>query len=62
MKSIGFKGKEYKDLLWKLATTTTVVQFEGLMDELKKLNNEAHLWLSNIDPKHWSRAYFSGKV
>ncbi|KAI3809479.1 hypothetical protein L1987_25455 [Smallanthus sonchifolius] len=54
-----FRGKAYKDMLWKLATSTTVSDFEILMDELKRFNSEAQLWLSKIPPKHWSRSHFS---
>jgi hypothetical protein len=37
-----------------------VSEFEKIMDELKKFNNEAQLWLSKIPPKHWSRSHFTG--
>ncbi|XP_022033091.2 uncharacterized protein LOC110934216 [Helianthus annuus] len=57
-----FKGKAFKDLLWKCATTTTIVEFEKEMDALKSFNSECHLWLSNIPPKHWSRSHFSGRA
>ncbi|KAJ0592089.1 putative MULE transposase domain-containing protein [Helianthus annuus] len=57
-----FKGKLYKDMLWKAATYTTVVQFQDAMDELKKFNANAHLWLSKIPTQHWSRSHFSGRA
>jgi hypothetical protein len=57
-----FKGKVYKDMLWKLATCTTVRQFEIHMDELKKISTDAHLWLSKIPAMHWSRSHFSGTL
>lgn len=47
-------------MLWKLARSTTVVYFEKTMEELKKMNPQAHLWLSKIDPKYWSRSHFTG--
>lgn len=56
-----FRAKAYKEILWKLARCTTVVYFEKTMEELKNMNSVAHLWLSKIDPKHWSRSHFSGK-
>ncbi|KAK9074018.1 hypothetical protein SSX86_006613 [Deinandra increscens subsp. villosa] len=40
-----FKGKEYKDMLWKAATSTTVVHFKREMDVLKEFNTDAHEWL-----------------
>ncbi|KAK9054930.1 hypothetical protein SSX86_026009 [Deinandra increscens subsp. villosa] len=57
-----FKGQLYKDIIWKLATSTTVVKFKNGMEELKKLNPDAHQWLSNIPPEHWSRSHFSGRA
>ncbi|KAK9070482.1 hypothetical protein SSX86_010884 [Deinandra increscens subsp. villosa] len=57
-----FKGKMYKDFLWKLATTTTPVQFTTEMNELRKFNEEAYNWLSQIPPQHWSRSHFSGRA
>jgi hypothetical protein len=55
-----FKGKVYKDLLWKIATSTTRVQFEQEMKVLKETNNALAIWLSKIPPQHWSRSHFSG--
>ncbi|XP_035844066.1 uncharacterized protein LOC110932042 [Helianthus annuus] len=56
-----FKGRAYKDILWKLARSTTVFYFEKTMEELKRMNTKAHLWLSKIDPIHWSRSHFTGR-
>ncbi|KAK1406630.1 hypothetical protein QVD17_42103 [Tagetes erecta] len=55
-----FKGKVYRDMIWKCATSTTIVHFEKAMDEVKSFNQDAHLWLTKIHPKHWSRSHFSG--
>ncbi|KAL4573837.1 hypothetical protein LXL04_020656 [Taraxacum kok-saghyz] len=30
------------------------------MDDLKKVNTEAHQWLCKIPPKHWARSHFTG--
>ncbi|CAI9275494.1 unnamed protein product [Lactuca saligna] len=43
-----WRGKEFKDCLWKCAATTTVQQFNLAMEELKKLNNDAYEWLEAI--------------
>ncbi|KAI3825504.1 hypothetical protein L1987_06994 [Smallanthus sonchifolius] len=59
---LNFRGKAYKDLLWKMATSTTDMYFQNAMQELQKLNTEAHVWLSKIPPKHWSRSHFSGRA
>ncbi|GJY65575.1 hypothetical protein Tco_0467813, partial [Tanacetum coccineum] len=55
-----WKGGDYKEMLWRCATSTTIVKFEKHMDELKNYNKKAHEWLSKIPPQHWSKAYFSG--
>ncbi|XP_076948968.1 uncharacterized protein LOC143621425 [Bidens hawaiensis] len=39
-----FRGKLYKDLLYKCAYATTIPKFETTMDELKAFNQDAHLW------------------
>nr|KAJ0212186.1 hypothetical protein LSAT_V11C400223730 [Lactuca sativa] len=57
-----WRGKEFKDCLWKCATCTTIPQFNNAMEELKKLNSEAYDWLNSIPPKHWSRSHFSGRA
>ncbi|KAJ0866266.1 putative MULE transposase domain-containing protein [Helianthus annuus] len=59
---VTFKGNLYKEMLWKCACATTVLEFQIAMDELKAFNKEAHLWLSKIPPLHWSRSYFSGRA
>ncbi|XP_076938641.1 uncharacterized protein LOC143606914 [Bidens hawaiensis] len=57
-----YRGKLYKDLLYKCAHAATILEFETTMDELKAFNPDAHLWLSNIHPKHWSKSHFSGRA
>ncbi|KAL7609105.1 hypothetical protein Lser_V15G13262 [Lactuca serriola] len=57
-----WRGKEFKDCLWKCAATTTVQQFNIAMEELKKLNNDAYEWLKAIPPQHWSRSHFTGRA
>ncbi|KAD3066829.1 hypothetical protein E3N88_34709 [Mikania micrantha] len=57
-----FRGKLYKDMLWDSATSTTIPEFTTSMDKLKEFNKDAHLWLSKIHPKYWSRSHFSGRA
>ncbi|KAK9080877.1 hypothetical protein SSX86_000019 [Deinandra increscens subsp. villosa] len=57
-----YRGKIYKDMLWKIATSTSVVHFDKEFDILKNINSEAASWLAKIPPKHWSRAHFSGRA
>ncbi|GJX08639.1 mutator type transposase [Tanacetum coccineum] len=60
--NITWKGGDYKEMLWKCATSTTVVRFKKSMAELKNYNKKTHERLSKIPPEHWSRAYFSGRA
>lgn len=55
-----WRGKEYKDVLWKCATTCNMQEFRKAMDELKKLNNDTFEWLNKIPPQHWARSHFTG--
>ncbi|XP_076929090.1 uncharacterized protein LOC143593307 [Bidens hawaiensis] len=57
-----FKGKIYRDAIWKLATCTTAAHYEREMHVLKRLNKRAHLWVSKIPPEHWSRSHFTGRA
>ncbi|XP_076944258.1 uncharacterized protein LOC143614822 [Bidens hawaiensis] len=57
-----FKGKIYKDALYKMARSTTPVQFEKEMHALKDINIDAQIWLSNISPEHWSLSHFTGRA
>ena len=56
-----WKGRAYKEHLWKCATASTIVQFQKAMADFKKFNQPAHDWLSKIPPIHWSRSHFSCK-
>ncbi|XP_062085604.1 uncharacterized protein LOC133791701 [Humulus lupulus] len=40
-----FKDKSLKDLLWKAAREVTIQIFEAVMEEIRKINNEAYEWL-----------------
>nr|GEW64117.1 hypothetical protein [Tanacetum cinerariifolium] len=55
-----WKGQQFKDLLWKCATATTVSYFNRNMKELKCANKELYDWLKLIPAQHWARSYFSG--
>ncbi|GKA81260.1 mutator type transposase [Tanacetum coccineum] len=60
--NLTWKGSEYKEMLWKCASSTTTVMFEKNMQELKDFNKKAYEWLKQIPAEHWSRAYFSGRA
>lgn len=55
-----WKGQAYKNMLWKCATATTRQEFDKSMEDLKRFNQDAYLWLAKIPPKQWSRSHFSG--
>jgi hypothetical protein len=57
-----WRGKFYKDLLWRCATASTVPYFDKAMDELKRVNDKAYEYLKKIPPQHWSRSYLMVSV
>ncbi|GJY46117.1 hypothetical protein Tco_0435180 [Tanacetum coccineum] len=46
--NLTWKGSEYKEMLWKCASSTTTVMFEKNMQELKDFNKKAYEWLKQI--------------
>ncbi|XP_071704539.1 uncharacterized protein [Rutidosis leptorrhynchoides] len=62
MKTKGFRGAAYKQLLWKCANATTVPYFEKAMLELKGFNVAAHTYLGKIPPSCWAKSHFSGRA
>ncbi|KAL8510024.1 hypothetical protein ACS0TY_017017 [Phlomoides rotata] len=59
LKSAGFNGLAYNQILWKAAMSTTKGEFKSRMEEMKGLNLAAWEWFSNKPPEQWSKAYFS---
>ncbi|XP_052625000.1 uncharacterized protein LOC111916210 [Lactuca sativa] len=55
-----WKGKDLSDQLWECGRATTVNHFNKAMDELKKINAEAHGWVSKIPANTWAKSHFSG--
>jgi hypothetical protein len=55
-----WRGKAFKDMLWNIATATTVQEFEQKMGELRSMNVEAYQWLNQIPAVHWARSHFTG--
>ncbi|GKE39393.1 hypothetical protein Tco_1462798, partial [Tanacetum coccineum] len=47
-----WKGSEYKEMLWKCATSPTEVLFQKNMQELKDFNKKTYEWLHKIPPEH----------
>ncbi|KAI3727481.1 hypothetical protein L6452_16097 [Arctium lappa] len=58
---LSWKGKAFKDHLWKCATASNVPMFNKAMDDFKTFNDAAYKWLKEIPPQHWSRAHFTGR-
>ncbi|GJY19098.1 mutator type transposase [Tanacetum coccineum] len=54
-----WRGKLFKELLWRCATTTTVTHFNRVMEEVKQANKDVYDWLKDIPPQHWARSHFS---
>nr|GEX51960.1 UDP-glycosyltransferase 76G1-like [Tanacetum cinerariifolium] len=52
---LSWRGKQYKELLWKSATSPTVQLFEKNIEELRRINKEVYDWLKLIPPHHWAR-------
>ncbi|GKA62292.1 mutator type transposase [Tanacetum coccineum] len=55
-----WRGKLFKELLWRCATATTVSHFNRVVEEVKQANKDVYDWLKDISPQHWARSYFSG--
>ncbi|KAK9056764.1 hypothetical protein SSX86_024127 [Deinandra increscens subsp. villosa] len=56
-----WRGNLYKNMLWKCATSTSMVWFEKAMKEVQVEDQSLYEWLRAIPSKHWSRASFSGR-
>ncbi|XP_072054976.1 uncharacterized protein [Arachis hypogaea] len=54
-----FKDKHTKGLVWKDAKSTTMREFKGLMEFVKKVNKNSWEYLWKFDPGAWTKAYFS---
>lgn len=57
-----WRGREYKEYVWKCATATTVPEFQAMMREFGEYDKAAHDWLNQIPPKHWARSHFTGYI
>ncbi|GKF08253.1 mutator type transposase, partial [Tanacetum coccineum] len=51
---LSWRGKFYKEMLWKCATASTIQKFDKRMEEMKNHNLEAYEWLRKIPPQHWA--------
>ncbi|GJY39256.1 transposase, MuDR [Tanacetum coccineum] len=60
-KKLQWRGKLFKELLWRCDTATTVSHFNRVMEEVKQANKDVYDWLKDISPQHWARSYFSAR-
>lgn len=56
---VHFKGENLKNQLWACARSSSEVEWNANMEEMKSLNQDAYEWLQKMPPKTWVRAYFS---
>ncbi|XP_019150966.1 PREDICTED: uncharacterized protein LOC109147763 [Ipomoea nil] len=59
MRVAGFTANAIKDALWKAARATTVNNFSTALLELRKLDENAYVWLGDKHPSEWSRSHFN---
>ncbi|KAI8539131.1 hypothetical protein RHMOL_Rhmol09G0157200 [Rhododendron molle] len=53
-----YKGKKWKDLMWKATSVYTVQEFEYHMNAIKKIDEGAYEYLISEDPKTWARCMY----
>ncbi|KAK8946345.1 hypothetical protein KSP39_PZI006942 [Platanthera zijinensis] len=53
------KGLQLKNLLWKAASASRIVDFNTEMEKLRMYNIEAYNWVRAREPKNWARSHFS---
>ncbi|XP_058211693.1 uncharacterized protein LOC131323870 [Rhododendron vialii] len=53
-----YKGKEWKDLMWKVASVYTIQEFEYHMNAIKEIDEGAYEYLMSEDPKTWARCMY----
>nr|KAJ0224468.1 hypothetical protein LSAT_V11C100011550 [Lactuca sativa] len=54
-----WRSSEHKDHLWNCAITTTIQEFNHLMNEFNLFDKDAYNWLKQIPPQHWTRSHFT---
>jgi len=58
MKRKGWKGKEFKDVLWGAARAPNEVQFKYYLSVIGGMDKKPVKYLEGVDPKMWSRHAF----
>ncbi|GJZ74456.1 hypothetical protein Tco_0638602 [Tanacetum coccineum] len=57
-----WRGDNYKELLWRTATATSMAEFQKMMKELKAYSVGAYEYLNKIPPEQWSKSHFTGRA
>ncbi|GKV50227.1 hypothetical protein SLEP1_g56939 [Rubroshorea leprosula] len=56
------KGKELQALFWRCVKALNEAKFNTTLVELGKLKPATRDDIMNVDPKHWSRAFFKAEI
>jgi hypothetical protein len=54
-----WKDKELRGVVWECARATTPIQFNRIMDRVKRINQKAWEYLNKWPKEAWTKAYFS---
>ncbi|KAK8938906.1 hypothetical protein KSP39_PZI011307 [Platanthera zijinensis] len=54
-----FRGLQLKDLLWRAASATSIIDFNVEMEKLKTCDKKAYDWVRERNERHWARPHFS---
>ncbi|KAK8954634.1 hypothetical protein KSP39_PZI002501 [Platanthera zijinensis] len=54
-----FRGIQLKDLLWRAASATRIVDFNYEMEKLKACDKNAYDWVKERHERHWAKSHFS---
>jgi hypothetical protein len=57
-KGKGFKGKEFKDVLWGAARAPNEIQFKYYLSVIRGMDQRAYNYFEKVDPRMWSSHAF----
>ncbi|XP_022843156.1 uncharacterized protein LOC111366682 [Olea europaea var. sylvestris] len=60
--NLGFKGKTLKDLLWRAAKSTALVDHRQWIQQILQLSEGAHKWLTERPAAKWSKSHFKTQL
>ncbi|GAA0155480.1 hypothetical protein LIER_13196 [Lithospermum erythrorhizon] len=53
-----FKGLAFKKMMYAIGKASRIVDWQKHMNDIQRLDANAHLWLSGMPAKRWSRSHF----